>query len=179
MVQSNQPGSQAPRIGDRPIEAGVYSWGWVDYRGYGPTGRPQSITVVMFKEPTSETRAKKLYRLAHRSRLATLAIGYGPLLLGFFAMATGVLGETPLAGYFTLAMAAWSCWNLWSQHKSYREIYEATEFRADSSVENYIAGKAFLRALGNPALMAGDIYAFFDLRVSADELSRTISDVSY
>lgn len=133
----------------------------------------------MFKEPTDEKRARRLYRLAHRSRIAALAMAYGPLLLGFFAVATGALGNTPFAGYFSLLMVGWSSWVLWSQHRSYKEIYDATEFRADSSVENYIAGKAFLRALANPALAAGDVFAFFDLKVSADELSRTISDVSY
>ena len=163
-------------IADRPIEAGVYEWGWVDYRGYGPTGRPAEISVVMFDEPTSRRAMANRRNILTRPRWRNMLASYGPIVFGFLAMSFGNLEDNGWLGQFALLMAAVSGWQMWKHNRAIRSLETATEVWGNRDLENYIAGREFLRALTHRDLPRGDPFAYFNLRSQARELEGLISD---
>lgn len=166
-------------ISDRPIEAGVYGWGWVEYRGYGPTGCPAEISVVMFDEPASQKTMATRKRILTRPRWRTLLACYGPIVFGFLAMSFGDLEANGWLGQFALLMAVISGWQMWKYTQAIRSLKHATEVWGNRELENYIAGREFLRALTHRGLIADDPFAYFNLRSQARELDGVISDGSY
>ena len=166
-------------IADRPIEAGVYEWGWVDYLGYGPTGRPAGISVVMFDEPTGRKAMATRKRILNRPRWRSLLACYGPIGFGFLAMSFGNLEANGWLGQFVLLMAAVSGWQMWKYTRAIRSLGDATQVWGNRELENYIAGREFLRALTHRDLPEGDPFAYFNLRSQARELEGVISDAYY
>lgn len=163
-------------ISDRPIEAGVYEWGWVEYRGYGPTGRPAEISVVMFDEPTSRKAMATRKRILTRPRWRSLLACYGPITFGFLAMSFGNLEANGWLGQLALILAGVSGWQMWKYTRAIRSLGNATEVWGNRELENYIAGREFLRALTHRDLLKGDPFAYFNLRSQARELEGVISD---
>lgn len=174
---NSRMGSEKITIPERPIEAGVYSWGWVDYNSYrGAHMEPQGISVVLFSEPGSERSMASLKRTLSRPRWLTLSFCYGPLVLGFFLLLIlGSLGQASALSSLYLFAVVLSGWQTWKYHRSLQRITEAIEVWGDRSLENYIAGRQFLRALTHRDLPSGDIFAFFNLKAAASELKEAIS----
>lgn len=165
-------------IPERPIEAGVYSWGWVEYGEYrGEFSEPQSISVTMFPEPTDEHSMRSLYRTLSRPRFLSMAFSYGPVILGFllFLVLGSVISAAGL-GFFYLIAVLFSAWMTWKYSRSLKILATATEVWGDRGLESYIAGREFLRALTHEDLPRGEISAYFNLRAQASELSGVISD---
>lgn len=166
-------------IADRPIEAGVYSWGWVEYKGYGSDSKPTEISVVMLNEPKDQKAMASAKKILTRPRWRSLLACYGPLVIGFLAMCFGDLSANGWIGQFALLMAGISGWQIWKHSQVIRGISDATEVWGNRDLENYIAGREFLRALSHEDLPAGDLFAYFNLRASAAELKNVISDTRY
>jgi len=174
-------GSNKITIPERPIEAGVYSWGWVDYGDYkGPHREPQRISVVMFTEPTTPRAMAALKRTLSRPRWLSMSLCYGPLVLGFLLLLIlGSLGQPSGLNPLYIVAIVFSGWQTWKYAQSLKGLSKATEVWGDRTLENYIAGREFLRALTHRDLPRGDIFAYFNLRAHAGELREVISDTSY
>lgn len=165
-------------IPERPIEAGTYSWGWVEYGEYrGEFHEPQTISVTMFPEPTDERSMRSLYRTLSRPRFISMALSYGPVILGFlcFVVLGSFIGAAGL-GFLYLIAVLFSAWMTLKYSRSLKLLAMATEVWGDRSLESYIAGRDFLRALTHEDLPRGEISAYFNLRAQASELRGVISD---
>lgn len=163
-------------IPDRPIEAGSYSWGWVSYGDYDRAGKPSSISVVMFDEPTDPKSMASLQKTLTRPRWRSNLLCYGPAGLAFIAMMANTAQGNGLLGQLSLALAALSGWQIWKYTRALRKLAGAVEVWGDRDLENYIAGRSFLKALGQRGLPEGDLFAYFNLRAQATELKSVISD---
>jgi len=131
---------------------------------------------VLFPEPDNERSMASLKRTLGRPRWLALSLCYGPLVLGFFLLLIlGSLGQASVLSSLYLLAVIVSGWQTWKYHRSLQKITEATEVWGDRSLENYIAGRQFLRALTHRDLPRGDIFAFFNLRAAASELKDAIS----
>jgi len=167
------------RISDRPIEAGAYSWGWVDYSDYDSAGRPQEISVTLFDEPTDRSSMEKLRRWIGRPYWLTMVICYSPILAGALIAGIGVAQEQLWMSYIALAAAAVSGYFVWKNVRSIKSLVGAMVLNATRDLENYIVGREVLAALGGAALQRGDPFAYFDLRVRLKELEEVLSDDHY
>lgn len=163
-------------IAERPIEAGVYSWGWVDYSGYDSRSEPTEISVTMFTEPTNRRSMAQLRRIVSRPRWVSMLFSYGPVILGFFLVTSGNIAENGWLGQLALLLVAVSGWQIWRYSRALKELSGATAVWGDRNLENYIAGKGFLLALTHRDLPQGDIFAYFNLRAQVAELRTVLSD---
>lgn len=181
-LEPSSPGGDGPdrvTIPSRPIESGVYSWGWVDYGDYGPDGRPESISVVMFSDPSDRNTMASIRKVLSRPGWLTVLTIYGPLFVAYLAMSFGDIAEHGWLVQLALGLTLFSGWRLWGHCRNLRLLSQATVLWGDRGLENYAAGRAFLRALNRPALARDDLFAYFDLRVHSDELKKLLSDTSY
>lgn len=171
--------SDSVSIPDRPIEAGVYSWGWVSYGGYDDDAKPTELSVTMFDEPTTEKAMGSLRRLAERSYWLSMLICYGPMTFGALAVTLGNVREYSWLSQLALGTMVISGWLILKRLRGTKELSKCTVLSANRNLENYLAGKDFLRALSNPALSRGDLFAYFDLRARSSELHKALSDDVY
>lgn len=175
----SQPSQGRLSIPERPIEAGVYSWGWVDYHSYDQAGNPSEISVVMFSEPSDSKRMGALRRWLSRPNWLNLLLCYGPLILGVIAVGSPGLAGISWISELALGTAVLSGWQFWKQIRNLRIIGVAVQLDANRNLENYSAGREFLRLLGQQGLSQGDIAAYFNLHAQTVELKRVISDDWY
>ena len=166
---ADPPGSGNMRTGvvtipSKPIESGVYGWGWVSYNR---AQNPDKISVVIFEDVINRRTAEKIHRFMMRPSILNWLLTYLPLIimfaLSFFKIESGLLFA---------ALIGLTAWNVLQRHMIQRKSYRLIE--CDRNVENYIVGKEFLRALTHRGLITDSPYAYFNLRVSADDLDRTI-----
>ena len=143
-------------ISERPIEAGAYSWGWVDYGDYGQDGKPQSISVVMFDEPTDPGAMGSLRRWSSRPYWLTMLICYGPVISGAVAVSIlgGAQGQSWIS-HLALGTTILSGWQIWKHTRNGRTMAGALELTADRRMEDYIAGRELLRTLADSRLQRG------------------------
>lgn len=161
-------------VADRPLDAGAYSWGWVEYSGYGRDRKPQSFSVIMFDEPTDPRSMDRIRRAANRPRWMMLLRCYGPAVAGLILLMAA--GSLPLVGQIALALTAVGGYQLWRHSQMIRKLSGAVEVWGDRSIEDYRAGREFLNALGDPAVRRSDLFAYFELRAKANELKTVLSD---
>lgn len=177
--EESRPAQGRLSIPERPIEAGVYSWGWVDYHGYDRSGKPSEISVVMFSEPSDSRRMAKLRRWLSRPNWLNLLLCYGPLVLGVIAVGSNSLAQIGWISELALVGAAFSGWQFWKQIRNLRTIGGAVQLDANRNLENYSAGREFLRLLSHSGLGQDDIGAYFNLHAQTVELKCVISDDWY
>lgn len=157
-------------ITDQPIQAGVYNWGWVDYEVKRSTGLPEEISVVMFDEPMDPKRVHFLRKVSRQSSFQAMISTYGALLVGFLLMVFGQVIVNPWIGYAAIFLASLSGVQVWKRSRALKILGTAVEVCADRTIENYIAGNGFLKALAQPELANGDVFAYFNLRAQVQDL---------
>lgn len=157
-------------IANRPIPAGVYSWGWVDY-SYGQTA---SISVVMFDEPLEIKRVAFLYKTAQQSQFRSAVSCYGTLLASLLLITFGQIEANTWLGLIGVTAALISGWKVWNRIQALKELSTTLQVTANEQVEKYLAGKDFLKALAHEGLPDGDIYAYFNLRAQVRDLQKLV-----
>lgn len=163
-------------IANRPIPAGVYSWGWVDY-SYGidySYGKTASISVVMFDEPLEIKRVAFLRKTAQQSQFRSAVSCYGVLLASLLLMTFGQIEANTWLGLIGVTAALISGWKVWNRIQALKGLSTALQVTANEQVEKYLAGKDFLKALAHEGLPDGDIYAYFNLRAQVRDLQKLV-----
>lgn len=169
-LSSFPTGDRGLSITDLPIQAGVYNWGWVDYETERSTGLPKEISVVMFDEPMNTKRVDFLRRISRQSSFQAMITTYGAFLAGFLLVVFGQITVNPWIGYVALLLVLLSGVQILKRSRALKTLETAVEVNADKTIESYIAGKGFLRALAQPELANGDVFAYFNLRAQVQDL---------
>ena len=172
--------SVAISIPERPIEAGSYSWGWVDYSDYGQDGRPNSIHVTMLADPRDGKSVAKLRRWIARPHWLNMLLCYGPVTLGALVVSLiGNPGENSWLSHLALVTTIFSGWQVWKQTRNTRLLSNVLRLDADRNLENYSAGRRFLELLSAERLHRGELSAYFNLRAQTTEIAAILSDDGY
>jgi len=162
-------------IPSRPIEAGVYGWGWVSYGGYNASrssgkSSPTELKLYLHDDVVDRRKIKRLQKHFQRPEWLNTALIYAPVVLGLM-----LAGTAAMSPYLLLAGFFLSAWGMWNRYKLTQTNFIFLQF--DRSVENYKVGRELLRALSHKDLLRDDVYAFFNLKATAREFHKTMADL--
>lgn len=172
---SSQMRSGRITIPSRPIEAGVYGWGWVDYGGYIASKfskelTPTELKLYLHDDVVDRRKIKRVQRHFRRPQWLNTTMIYMPVVLGLI-----LAGTIAMSPYLLLLCLVLSAWAIWNRYKITTANF--LFFELDRSMEDYKVGRELLRALSHEDLLRDDVYAFFNLKAAAMEFHGTMGEL--
>lgn len=155
-------------IASKPIEEGLYGWGWVEY---DRPDNPTKVSVMILEDVFPRRQVEDMHKFIHASTTVQFLYTFMPIIVAIILI-TIQSSLAPVAGVLILV----TLWRMTRTQRISRKLYK--QILGNQNLERLDSGREFLRALSHKGLLTDKFYAYFNLRASADDLSDTISELS-
>ena len=155
-------------IASKPIKAGLYGWGWVEYNH---PENPTEVSVMILEDVFPRRKVEDMHKFIHASTTVQFLYTFLPIITAILLI-TIQNSLAPIAGVLTLI----TLWRMTRTQRISRKLYK--QILGNQNLERLDTGREFLRALSHKGLLTDKFYTYFNLRASADDLGNAISELS-
>lgn len=155
-------------VASKPIEAGLYGWGWVEYNR---VENPTEVSVMILEDVYPRRQVEEMHKFIHASTTVQFLYTFLPIMLAI-VLITVQASLAPIAGVLTVI----TLWRMTRTQRISKKLYK--QILGNQNLERLETGREFLRALSHKGLLTDKFYAYFNLRASADDLSSAISQLT-